>query len=127
MGNTAFHESLFIINRVTKWKTKDWNENIPLYFATSNTYIRGVCFLLELNGHSAIEHNIKTLYPIHLACKNGHVKVMVEMLKKQHCPMFVTNSGYNILHFVVKNGHVNMVKAIIKISETNISMDKVVN
>ncbi|KAK9200793.1 hypothetical protein WN944_015992 [Citrus x changshan-huyou] len=88
----------------------------------------GVCYLLEVNGYSALKKNKETLYPIHLACKNGHLNVIVELLKEWRCPsLFVTDNGCNILHFAAKNGHANMVKAIIKIPETNMTMDEVVN
>ncbi|XP_024043243.1 ankyrin-3 [Citrus clementina] len=88
----------------------------------------GVCYLLEVNGYSALKKNKETLYPIHLACKNGHLNVIVELLKEWRCPsLFVTDNGCNILHFAAKNGHANMVKAIIEIPETNMTMDEVVN
>lgn len=84
--------------------------------------------MLEVNGYSALKKNKETLYPIHLACKNGHLNVIVELLKEWRCPsLFVTDNGCNILHFAAKNGHANMVKAIIEIPETNMTMDEVVN
>ena len=87
-----------------------------------------MCYLLEVNGYSALKKNKETLYPIHLACKNGHLNVMVELLKECRCPsLFATDNGCNILHFAAKNGHANMVKAIIEIPETNMTMDEVVN
>ncbi|GAY53327.1 hypothetical protein CUMW_148430, partial [Citrus unshiu] len=88
----------------------------------------GVCYLLEVNGYSSLKKNKETLYLIHLACKNGHLNVIVELLKEWRCPsLFVTDNGCNILHFAAKNGHANMVKAIIEIPETNMTMDEVVN
>ncbi|KAK9205796.1 hypothetical protein WN943_016066 [Citrus x changshan-huyou] len=92
---------------------EDRNGNIPLHYTTS-------C--------SALKKNKETLYPIHLACKNGHLNVIVELLKEWRCPsLFVTDNGCNILHFAAKNGHADMVKAIIEILETNMTMDEVVN
>ncbi|KDO52385.1 hypothetical protein CISIN_1g040887mg, partial [Citrus sinensis] len=99
----------------------------PLQVATKKRNL-GVCYLLEVNGYSALKKNKETLYPIHLACKNGHANVMVELLKEWRCPsLFVTDNGCNILHFAAKNGHADMVKAIIEIPGTNMTMDEVVN
>lgn len=53
--------------------------------------------------------------PIHLASKNGHVKIIEILL--DHYPdarEFLSKEGHNILHVAAENGKDNVVKYILK-------------
>ncbi|KAK2651098.1 hypothetical protein Ddye_018587 [Dipteronia dyeriana] len=102
----------------------DEEENTALHCAASIGYHMGVRYLLEIDGSGAFKRNKEGLYPLHLACENGHVTVMKELFKKwPDVTEFLCNKGRNILHFAAKSGNENAVRCILKEE----GMDKLVN
>ena len=94
---------------------RDEKENTPLHCAASIGYLEGVHFLLEISNNWAFERNKEGLYPLHLACENGDVKVTDELLRKWPDPTeLIDNNGRNILHVAAKNGREEVVRFLLK-------------
>ncbi|KAK3184164.1 hypothetical protein Dsin_031450 [Dipteronia sinensis] len=86
--------------------------------------IEEVLYLLEIKSDWAFERNSKGFYPLHLACENGHIKVINGLLRKWPDPteLFCTK-GQNILHIAAKSGKDNVVRYLLNERGT----DKLVN
>jgi serine/threonine-protein phosphatase 6 regulatory ankyrin repeat subunit B len=102
------NQNLFHV-RDTKGKT-------PLYFAASKGYLEGFKFLLKYSEKSTLERSIKGNFPIHAACKNGHVDIVNELLEQQwpNPTEFLNNEGQNILHIAAKSGKYVVVKNLLR-------------
>lgn len=59
---------------------------------------------------------MKGQLPIHIACKNGHINVVKELIQQQSFdPMDSLNyKGQTILHIAAKSGRDNVVKYILR-------------
>ncbi|KAK1568439.1 hypothetical protein Q3G72_024521 [Acer saccharum] len=103
----------------------DEEENTALHCAASIGDLEGVHYLLKIDSNgSVVKRNKEGLYPLHLACENGHVKVMKELFKKwPDATEFLCNKGRNILHFAAKSGNEIAVRCILNEK----GMDKLVN
>ncbi|KAK2651090.1 hypothetical protein Ddye_018579 [Dipteronia dyeriana] len=123
------HKRLDILKVIREQKEEllvllDEEENTALHCAASIGYRKGVRYLLEIDSSGAFKRNKEGLYPLHLACENGHVRIMKELFKKWPDPTeFLCNKGRSILHFAAKNGKENAVRCILKEK----GMDKLVN
>ncbi|TXG55176.1 hypothetical protein EZV62_020432 [Acer yangbiense] len=123
------HKRLDILKVIREQKEEllvllDEEENTALHCAASIGYRKGVRYLLEIDSNGAFKRNKKGLYPLHLACENGHVKIMKELFKKWPDPTeFLCNKGRSILHFAAKSGKESAVRCILKEK----GMDKLVN
>lgn len=91
-----------------------------LHFAASTGYFEGIRFLLEVVNESALERSTNGDFPIHTACKKGHVKI-VELLEKQwrEPTELLNEEGQNILQVAAKSGRDNVVKHLLKTSQSN--------
>ncbi|KAK1567129.1 hypothetical protein Q3G72_008469 [Acer saccharum] len=123
------HKRLDILKVIREQKEEllvllDEEENTALHCAASIGYRKGVRYLLEIDSNGAFKRNKKGLYPLHLACENGHVRIMKELFKKWLDPTeFLCNKGRSILHFAAKSGKESAVRCILKEK----GMDKLVN
>ncbi|GMY05048.1 protein ACCELERATED CELL DEATH 6-like isoform X3 [Fagus crenata] len=82
----------------------------------SKGYLEGVKFLLKYSEKSTLERSIKGNFPIHAACKNGHVDIVNELLEQQwpDPTEFLNNEGHNILHIAAKSGKHVVVKNLLR-------------
>ncbi|KAK1578695.1 hypothetical protein Q3G72_032432 [Acer saccharum] len=105
---------------------RDEDQNTPLHFAASIGYVEGVRYFLEINSNAgALERNKEGLYPLHLVCENGHVKIINELFKKWPDPTELLNEkGQNILHIAAKSGKVKVVRRILKEIKTSNFVNK---
>ncbi|KAK2651102.1 hypothetical protein Ddye_018591 [Dipteronia dyeriana] len=100
---------------IEKKTIRDDEENTLLHCAASIGYLEGVNYLLEINHNWAFERNKKGLYPLHLACENGHAKIMKKLLKKwPDATEFLCNRGRSILHVAAMCGKEETVSCILK-------------
>ncbi|KAL5797595.1 hypothetical protein ACOSQ2_002415 [Xanthoceras sorbifolium] len=73
----------------------------------------------------AFERNKWGLYPLHLACENGHVIVVKELFRKwPDATELLCNKGRSILHVAAKSGKENVVRCILKEKVATLLMDK---
>ncbi|KAL0000199.1 hypothetical protein SO802_019801 [Lithocarpus litseifolius] len=88
---------------------RDKKGKTPLHFAASTGYFEGIRFLLETVKQSALERS-----------KRGHVKI-VELLEKQwgEPTELLNKEGQNILQVAAKSGRNNVVKHLLKTSQSN--------
>ncbi|XP_030549368.1 protein ACCELERATED CELL DEATH 6-like isoform X2 [Rhodamnia argentea] len=87
-------------------------------------YCNGTKFLLENFTSSAIEYDRDGHFPIHLACKEGHVQAIKELLRQWPDPTELINRhGQNILHVCAKHGRIRAVKYILG----NADLEKLIN
>lgn len=95
---------------------RDEKGKTPLYFAASKGYLEGVQFLLHYSRQSTLERSTKGDFPIHAACKNGHVNVVNVLLEKQwpDPTELLNKEGQNILHVAAKSGKDVVVKNILR-------------
>ena len=95
---------------------RDIKGKTPLYFAASKVYLEGVKFLLKYSEKSTLERSIKGNFPIHAACKHGHVGIVNELLEQQwtNPAEFLNNKGQNILHSAAKSGKSVVVKNLLR-------------
>ncbi|KAK4280208.1 hypothetical protein QN277_011856 [Acacia crassicarpa] len=54
---------------------------LPLHHALLLGYLQGVLYLVEECSSCTMERDNNGSLPIHLACKEGHVKIVQELLK----------------------------------------------
>ncbi|KAI9160547.1 hypothetical protein LWI28_009256 [Acer negundo] len=77
--------------------------------------------------HVAIQRknwNEEGFCPLHLACENGHVRVVQELLRKWPDPTeLIGDNGQSILHVVAKNGKDELVRFLLKQD----GIDKLIN
>ena len=97
---------------------RDKKRKTPLHFAASKGYTKGVQFLLSNFGQQALESSTNGDFPIHIACKKGHIDVVKELLKQEWPnPIELLNKeGQNILHVAAKRGENTVVKTILECS-----------
>ncbi|XP_030969315.1 protein ACCELERATED CELL DEATH 6-like isoform X2 [Quercus lobata] len=98
---------------------RDKKRKTPLYFAASKGYTEGVEFLLSKFGLQALESSTNGDFPIHIACKKGHIEVVKKLLEqKWPNPIELLNKeGQNILHVAAKSGENTVVKTILECSK----------
>ncbi|KAF3964532.1 hypothetical protein CMV_011192 [Castanea mollissima] len=110
---------LMVKERPSLFNMRDIKGRTPLHFAASTGYFVGIKFLLDDVKQSALERSKKGDFPIHTACKKGHVEI-VELLKKQwRDPIELLNQeGQNILQVAAKSGRNNVVKHLLKSSQS---------
>ncbi|TXG66025.1 hypothetical protein EZV62_007300 [Acer yangbiense] len=78
-------------------------------------YFGGVRYLVEIKSDKALERNKEGFYPLHLACENGHVRVVQELLRKWPDPTeLMGENGQSILHVAAKNGKEEVVRFLLK-------------
>ena len=70
-------------------------------------------------GEQALERSTSGDFPIHIACKKGHIKVVKELLEQEWPnPIELLNKeGQNILHVAAKSGEYTVVKTILECSK----------
>jgi len=90
---------------------KDGKGRNALHLASLIGYLEGVQFLLKKIRNGAFEYDDEGLYPIHVASKNGHVKVVKELINLWPDPKeFLTRKSKNILHVAAENDRENVVR-----------------
>ncbi|KAF3971028.1 hypothetical protein CMV_005327 [Castanea mollissima] len=122
--------SLDMLEEIAKTKQvlfhiRDEKGKTPLYFAASKGYLEGVQFLLHYSRQSTLERSTKGDFPIHAACKNGHVNVVNVLLEEQwpDPTELLNKEGQNILHVAAKSGKDVVVKNILR----NPKLEKLLN
>ncbi|XP_057446081.1 protein ACCELERATED CELL DEATH 6-like isoform X1 [Lotus japonicus] len=106
----------------------DTEERIPLHYAASIGYLKGVQDLLDKCASCVMERDIHGYLPIHLAAYAGHVTIVQELLKSKYCPdprEIVHKDGRNILHLAAQSGKFNVVKYIMQASDNG--LQKMIN
>ena len=96
---------------------RDTKGKTPLYFAASKGFLEGVTFLLKYSKQSTLERSVKGNFPIHAACKNGHVDIVNKLLEPQYWPNpteLLNNEGQNILHIAARSGKNVVVKNLLR-------------
>nr|POF20151.1 isoform 2 of protein accelerated cell death 6 [Quercus suber] len=95
---------------------RDKKRRTPLHFAASKGYTDGVRFLLSKFGQQALQRSTSGDFPIHIASKKGHIKIVEKLLEQQWPnPLELLNKkGQNILHVAAERGKNNVVKCILK-------------
>lgn len=86
-----------------------------LSFGASIGYYEGICYLLDKYLDMVYLSDDDGLFPIHMAAKYGHVKILEEILKR--CPEaleLLDKHGQNILHVAARNGKLEPIKFILK-------------
>ena len=105
-----------IIKTKPEWiHLKDEEGRIPLHWAASAGYLKGVSILLEQCNDCGIESDKNGFNALHLASEGGHVEVLKELLI--HCvdpKEIIDNKGRNILHIAATRGKINVVKYILQ-------------
>ena len=116
--NLDILEEIFKKNPIL-FHIRDKKRKTPLYFAASKGYTEGVRFLLSKFGQQALESSTNGDFPIHIACKKGHIKVVKELLEQEWPnPIELLNKeGQNILHVAAKSGEYTVVKTILECSK----------
>lgn len=111
---------LIFKERPSLFNRRDINGKTPLHFAASTGYFVGIQFLLEVVKQSALERSTNSDFPIHTASKKGHVKI-VELLEKQwrEPTELLNEEGQNIIQVAAKSGRNNVVKHLLKTSQSN--------
>ncbi|KAG2301399.1 hypothetical protein Bca4012_059675 [Brassica carinata] len=87
-----------------------------LSFGASIGYYEGICCLLDKYLDMIYLSDDDGLFPIHMAAKYGHVKILEEILKR--CPEaleLLDKDGQNILHVAARNGKLEPIKFILRI------------
>ncbi|KAH8490409.1 hypothetical protein H0E87_022800 [Populus deltoides] len=86
-----------------------------LHYASSICFLEGVRFLLKNFLNGAYKANSEGNYPIHVACKNESVDLVMEFLDIFPYPKeFLNKKGQNILHVAAENGQGNVVRYILE-------------
>ncbi|KAJ7981447.1 Protein ACCELERATED CELL DEATH 6 [Quillaja saponaria] len=96
---------------------RDEEGNTPLHFAAFTGDVDAVSMLLDKCDQCALERNNKGQLPIHVACENNCLNVVIRMLVRQEAqdPIDLLNKeGQNILHVATKNGKDKVVKYILR-------------
>ncbi|XP_027909451.1 protein ACCELERATED CELL DEATH 6-like [Vigna unguiculata] len=100
---------------------RDEEGGTPFHYAAYTGYVKGFRILLqnssEKSNQSLLERNKKGNFPIHLACKRGHVEVVEEFLLHElpTNPYDLLNrKGQNILHIAAKNGKTKVVQHLLR-------------
>lgn len=86
-----------------------------LSFGASIGYYEGVYYLLDKSIDSVYVSDDDGSFPIHMAAKYGHVKILKAILKR--CPdalELLDIDGQNILHVAAKNGKAEVIKFILR-------------
>ena len=98
---------------------RDKKRRTPLHFAASKGYTDGVRFLLSKFGQQALHRSTSGDFPIHIASKKGHIKIVEKLLEQQWPnPLELLNKkGQNILHVAAERGKNELVKSILKHSK----------
>ncbi|XP_039156023.1 protein ACCELERATED CELL DEATH 6-like [Eucalyptus grandis] len=117
------HRRIDMLKEMSKKKKelfdlKDAREDTPLHLAAQENYVDGVKFLVNEFTSSAFKHNIKGYFPIHVACKKGHletIKVLHQHWQDWLDPeeLLTLNKEQNILHIAAKKGMASVVKYIL--------------
>ncbi|KDP24145.1 hypothetical protein JCGZ_25802 [Jatropha curcas] len=97
-------------------RAKETGGNNVFHLASSVGFLHGVKLLIKKKFKDlAIERNEEGAFPIHFACKMGHLKIVNELLNEWPNPMeFVDNKGRNILHVAAEHGRENVLKYLLK-------------
>ncbi|KAK4841612.1 hypothetical protein QYF36_007464 [Acer negundo] len=146
-GNTALHEALLLL--VETKKSVDTLVDVARYLVTEDPEVSyhlnnitrksPLCLAVELNNNDILEYILKALpyvdvirllrgtkrvYPLHLACENGHVRVVQKLLRKWPDPTeLMGDNDQNILHVAAKNGKEEVVRFLLKQD----GLDKLIN
>ncbi|XP_056170983.1 protein ACCELERATED CELL DEATH 6-like [Syzygium oleosum] len=94
---------------------RDAGWGTPLHLAAYENYINGVEFLVDKFASSAIKGDRQGYFPIHVACKMGHLETMKELLRHWPDPeeLLTLKERQNILHIAAKYGRASVVKYIL--------------
>ncbi|EOA19630.1 hypothetical protein CARUB_v10002975mg [Capsella rubella] len=86
-----------------------------LSFGASLGYYEGFCYLLDKAPDSVYASDNDGSFPIHMAAKYGHVKILKAILKR--CPdalELLDRDSRNILHVAAKYGKLQVLKFILR-------------
>ncbi|KAG7553097.1 Ankyrin repeat [Arabidopsis thaliana x Arabidopsis arenosa] len=84
-------------------------------FGASLGYYEGFCYLLDKALDSVYVSDDDGSFPIHMAVKYGHVKILKAILKR--CPdalELLDRDNQNVLHVAAKNGKLEVLKFILR-------------
>ncbi|XP_065630523.1 protein ACCELERATED CELL DEATH 6 isoform X3 [Quercus suber] len=104
---------------------RDKKRKTPLHFAASKGYTAGVRYLLSKFGLQALQRSTNGDFPIHIACKKGHIKVVEELLKQKwpNPTDLINKEGQSILHVAAESGMILVVKIILE----NLELEELLN
>ncbi|WVZ01983.1 hypothetical protein V8G54_022789 [Vigna mungo] len=112
-GNSPLHAAI-------RQKNPDEEGGNPFHYAAYTGYVEGFRILLqnlsEKSNQSLLERNKKGNFPIHVACKRGHVEVVEEFLRHElpfNPYVLLNQKGQNILHIAAKNGRTKVVQHLL--------------
>lgn len=97
---------------------RDNRKDSPLHAAARNNYVEGVEFFVKNFPWSTYERNEGGYFPIHVACKMGHLDT-IKMLHQywpdwlEPAELLTSKTFQNILHVAAKNGRASIVKYIL--------------
>ncbi|QCD87773.1 ankyrin [Vigna unguiculata] len=126
-GNSPLHAAIrernpgLIREIIGKREELIYLRGTPFHYAAYTGYVEGFRMLLqnlsEKSNQSLLERNKKGNFPIHLACKRGHVKVVEEFLRHElpiNPYVLLNKKGQNILHTAAKNGRTKVVQHLLR-------------
>ncbi|KAL8254290.1 hypothetical protein R6Q59_032511 [Mikania micrantha] len=91
------------------------NNSHLLHLAASQGVPDFVKYLLDMFNMDVLRHDKEGFCPIHLASKNGHLQVTIELLHRYpDAREFLSERHQNVLHVAAENGKVNIVQNILK-------------
>ncbi|CAE6138321.1 unnamed protein product [Arabidopsis arenosa] len=96
-------------------------------FGASLGYYEGFCYLLDKALDSVYVSDDDGSFPIHMAVKYGHVKILKAILKR--CPdalELLDRDNQNVLHVAAKNGKLEVLKFILRCCKDKIK-EKLIN
>ncbi|KAL8254269.1 hypothetical protein R6Q59_032490 [Mikania micrantha] len=103
-----------VAEKIVRVPLPDNNSHL-LHLAASQGVPDFVKYLLDMFNMDVLRHDKEGFCPIHLASKNGHLQVTIELLQRYpDAREFLSERHQNVLHVAAENGKVNIVQNILK-------------